>query len=101
MTAHPIAAANAGLPIETATPFIEPGWHRIWGNSINLPPAGSTRVVWIAELSQDPDWPMPRPWFGVWVTREAAVSADAAIIRGELTTIDALIVERIETEPAS
>lgn len=78
---------------ERAT-YTGPGWYRIRDSA----PVGApltTRAVYIAPLPEDPEWPMPRPWLGVWLTETDARFDSVAIIRGEPDFITGLIIERI------
>lgn len=95
MTTSTDSTAGAGLPEATPSPFTGPGWYRVRGNGINLP-ARDTRDVWIAELAEDPEWPRPRRWFGVWLTGDASADDGAAIILGEISLISAIIIERTQ-----
>lgn len=83
-----------------SAPSFRPGYHRV----LDIVPAGSpptTRVLWIAPLPEDPEWPMPIPWLGAWLTEADARFASLAVIRGEVELITSMIVERIETETAA
>ncbi|MFC5421031.1 hypothetical protein ACFPOB_15850 [Bosea eneae] len=78
----------------------QPGYHRVR----DIVPVGSppsTRVLWIAPLPEDAEWPMPRPWLGAWLTEADARFASLAVIRGEPELITSMIIERIETAVAS
>jgi hypothetical protein len=73
------------------------GYHRVR----DIVPVGSlpsTRVLWIAPLPDDPEWPLPVPWLGAWLTEADARFASLAVIRGEVELIQSMIVDRIKTE---